>query len=205
MQNILIATIFHDDSIRLGIKEYQINKAILLQDENAGQTQKDKIKQLLDYNKNFVEFQIKEIPKYEIEGVVKKCIEIIDSIPNEDNIIIDITQGKRTQTIGLLFAAFKRFDRIKKIYYGQEIKESTWSVLELPKFRFDLTEKQKIILKGLNNTKTINEIITEEDISRATVYNNLIELENQALIQRNQIGKEVKYELTEAGRIMLIK
>ena len=203
MTNTLIATIFYDDSIKLGITDYKIDKAILLEDESPGDTQKTTIKEVTKYFEKLVDFQVEKIAKYDIEKVVEKCLKIIDKIPKEEKIIIDITQGKRTQTIGLLFAAYKRFNRIEKIYYGMDIADKKYKALELPKFKFDITEKQRIVLEGIRDNKIMNKIIVKGKVSRATAYSSVIELEEAALITKRE--KENKYSLTDAGKIMLMR
>lgn len=200
MMNILIATIFYEDTIRLALKEFKINKAILLKDDTPNEQQDKLINELKEYNKEIIDFEIQQIPKYDIKAVVKKCMQIIDAQQEESNIYVDITQGKRTQLLGLLFASYRKAERVKKILYGKEIGEKKYELVTLPKFYFK--NKDVELLEALSKGFTPKQIIEEKQIvSRGTFYNKMEEFEDNGFVEKTPDG----YKLTSSGEIMAIK
>jgi len=201
MKNTLICTVYYDDSIKLAIKDYKINKVIFLKDKNPDKKdQQEAIDKLIEYNKGIVDFEEKEIPKYDIIEIVKKSVEIIRKQPKEDNIYLDITQGKRTQSIGLLFAGYKNHSRIKRILYAKEIEKNKYELITLPKLHFKDSDAK--ILKAIEEEMTPKQIIDKKIVSRGTFYNKVEELESHGFIEKLTDGK---YVVTESGRIMALK
>jgi len=200
MGNILIATIYHDHTVKLALKEFKISKAIILKDDEPNQMQEDAIKKLKEYNASMIDFDIQEIPKYDIKKIVKKSIQIIEAQPENANIYVDVTQGKRTQFLGLLFACYKNHDKIKKILYGKEIAHDKYELITLPKFSFKTKDSE--LLKALQKGSSPKQIIEEKQIvSRGTFYNKMEEFESNGFIEKTTEG----YKLTDSGEIMALK
>ena len=78
--------------------------------------------------------------------MAKKAVEIIDLQPKENHIFVNITSGRKTQAIGLLFAAYARHDRVSKIAYNPDEDKS--SIVYLPRLSFKLTDSEKRILEN---------------------------------------------------------
>jgi len=130
---------------------------------------------------------------YDIVDVARKAVEVIDMQPKDDEIYVNITSGRKTKAIGLLFAAYARYSHVKKIMYFPEEKGS--SVVYLPKLQFQLNESQKRVLEymekgGFSSLMELSETI---DISRAMLYRNIRELEEMGLVE--------ELKLTDAGKI----
>ena len=131
-----------------------------------------------------------------IVEVARKCVEIIDMQPKDDIIYVNITSGRKTKAIGLLFAAYARHDRVKKIAYNPE--EDKTAVVYLPRLSFKLSESEKKILEVLDKGKyeTPSDIAGKVDMSTAMLYRALDELRDMDLITT-----EEGLKLTDAGKI----
>ena len=83
----------------------------------------------------------------------------------------------------LLFGAYARVSRVKKIAYNPDEKDS--SPIYLPKLYFQLTESQKRVLEYLEagNFSTLMELSEKVDQSRAMLYRNIKELEEMGLVE----------------------
>lgn len=135
---------------------------------------------------------------YDIVKVAEKGVEIIDLQPKDDEIFINITSGRKTKAIGLLFAAYARSSRVKKIAYNPE--EDKTAIIWLPKLAFKLTESQKKVLNALSeegySKLSLTELADRIGISRAMLYKNIDELRDLGYV-----STEKGLELTDAGRI----
>jgi len=118
--------------------------------------------------------------------------------PKNDEIFINITSGRKTKALGLLFAAYARCNRIKKIAYNPE--EDKTAVVWLPKLSFKLNESQKKVLTALAEKDyskiSLIELADKIGISRAMLYRNIDELRDMGYI-----STEDGLILTDAGKI----
>ena len=118
--------------------------------------------------------------------------------PKDDEIFINVTSGRKTKALGLLFAAYARNDHVKKIAYNPE--EDKNAVVWLPKLSFKLTDSQKKVLEVLSNKdyskQSLTELADKVGISRAMLYRNIDELRDMGYI-----STEDGLILTDAGKI----
>ena len=98
--------------------------------------------------------------------------------------------------IGLLFAAYARHERVKRIGYNPEEDKST--VVYLPRLSFKLSESQKTILEEISKGKyeSIGDLSKKVDLSTAMLYRSIDELKDMDLV-----STEDGIKLTDAGRI----
>ncbi|MDP2947719.1 MAG: hypothetical protein Q8N88_06415 [Nanoarchaeota archaeon] len=95
-----------------------------------------------------------------------------------DNIFINITSGRKTQAIGLLFTAYARYEKVRKIAYNPE--EDKGLIVYLPRLSFKLTESQKKILEETGNKKynSIGDLAQKIDLLTAMLYRAIDELKD---------------------------
>ena len=95
--------------------------------------------------------------------------------PKDDTIYINITSGRKTKALGLLFAAYARNNRVKKIAYNPE--EDKTAVIWLPKLAFKFNESQKKVLETLAekdySKMSLTDLADKIGISRAMLYRNI--------------------------------
>ena len=135
---------------------------------------------------------------YDIVSVASKCVEVIDLQPKDDAIYVNITSGRKTKAIGLLFAAYARHDRVKKIAYNPEEDKS--AVVYLPRLSFKLTESQKRILEYLDSGrykgKNYTDMAKDIELSQAMFYRAIDELKDMDLATTDP-----ELSITDAGKI----
>lgn len=193
---VLIATLFSPDPILLSATKLGPDRLILLMDEKPLKQQEESLKLIQDSLGKVIEVKAIKCAVYDIVKVATKCVEIIDLQPKDDIIYVNITSGRKTKAIGLLFAAYARHERVKKIAYFPE--EDRNAVVYLPRLSFRLTESQKKILEYLDqgDYQSIKELSQKIDLSTAMLYRAIDELKDMDLITT-----EDGLRLTDAGKI----
>ena len=196
-KKVLIATLYNPDPVILACTKLGPDRLILLVDKKPGKEQEKALDLIKKSLGKVLEVKTVKVDVYDIVSVAKKCVEIIDLQPDEDKIFVNITAGRKTQAIGLLFAAYARHNKVKKIAYNPEDDKST--VVYLPKLSFKLTESQKKILEHLEegSFKSISDLAKKIDLSTAMLYRAIDELKDMDLI-----STEDGIKLTDAGRIV---
>ena len=198
MAKVLIATLYTPDPVLLAANRLGPDRLILLLDETNKKEQEKSYKLIEDSLGRVVDVKKVTTEAYNIVKVAEKCVELIDMQPKDDEIFVNITSGRKTKALGLLFAAYARSHRIKKIAYNPE--EDDNAVVWLPKLSIKLTESQKKVLEALDsktNAKlSLTELADKIDISRAMLYRNIDELRDLGYI-----STEDGLVLTDAGKI----
>jgi len=193
---VLIATLYNADPVLLAATRLGAERLILLTDKKRDKAQ-EKAFDLIKKSLGRV-IDIKEVKTdvYDIVSIAEKCVEIIDMQPKDDVLYVNVTSGRKTKALGLLYAAYCRIDKVKKIAYNPE--EDKKAVVYLPKLSFKLTESQKKILElvASGDFKTPMELAEKVELSRAMLYRSIDELKDLGLID-----VEEGFNLTDAGRI----
>lgn len=193
VKKVLIATLHSPDPILVAANKLGPDRMYLLIDKEPSKEQEKSLELLQNSLGRVIDIKIVKSSVYDIVEVAQKAVEIIDMQPKEDEIYINVTSGRKTKAIGLLFGAYARCSRVKKIIYYPEEKEA--SPVFLPKLQFNLNESQKKVLEYLEQGKyaTLMELSEKIDISRAMLYRNIKELEELGLVE--------DLKLTDAGKI----
>ena len=146
---------------------------------------------------NLVEIREEKIDVYSIVDITKKVIDIIDSISEKDNVFVNITAGRKPQSLGVVFAAYQRANRINKIVYITEEKKD---IVMLPKLSFYLTTSQLEILRNIDKSDSITKLEKILEIGRAMIYRNVKGLQNKGFIEKSENG----LRLTDSGKIAIL-
>jgi CRISPR-associated protein Csa3 len=194
-KKVLIATLYSPEPVILAATRLGPDIIILLIDKEPNKEQEASVKLIQESLGKVIEVKVIKTDVYDIVEVAKKCVEIIDMQHKDDHIFINITSGRKTKAIGLLFAAYCRHDKVSKIAYNPE---DNGQVIYLPRLSFKLTESQKEILEALEKGKyeTIGELADKVKTSTAMVYRAIDELKDMDLITTDDGIK-----LTDAGKI----
>ena len=194
-KKVLIATLYSPEPVILAATRLGQDIIILLIDKEPNKEQEASVKLIQESLGKVIEVKVIKTDVYDIVEVAKKCVEIIDMQHKDDHIFINITSGRKTKAIGLLFAAYCRHDKVSKIAYNPE---DNGQVIYLPRLSFKLTESQKEILEALEKGKyeTIGELADKVKTSTAMVYRAIDELKDMDLITTDDGIK-----LTDAGKI----
>jgi CRISPR-associated protein Csa3 len=198
MAKVLIATLYSPDPVLIAANRLGPDRLILLIDLKPNKEQQKNYKLIEESLGRVVDVKQVKTEVYDIVGVAEKCVEIIDMQPKDDEIYVNITSGRKTKALGLLFASYARCNRVKKIAYNPE--EDKNAVVWLPKMSFKLTESQKKVLSVIGEKdyakSSLTDLTAKIGISRAMLYRNIDELRDMGYI-----STENGLELTDAGRI----
>lgn len=195
-KKVLIATLYSPEPVILATTRLGPERLILLIDKEPSKEQEEGLKLIQDSLGKVIDVKPVKTDVYNIVSIAAKCVEIIDLQPKDDSIYINITAGRKTKAIGLLFAAYARHERVKKIAYNPEEDKS--SVVYLPRLSFKLTESEKKVLEAIGNDTFENptELAKKVDLSTAMLYRSLDELKDKDLVTT-----EDGIKLTDAGKI----
>jgi CRISPR locus-related DNA-binding protein len=196
-KKVLIATLYGSDPVMLSVTKLGPERLFLLVNKEPHPEQEKSLKIIQNSLGKVIEIKTLKIDMYNIVSIAEKVVELIDSQPNEDEIYINLTSGRKTQSIGLLFAAYARHEKVKKIaYYQDESKE----VVYLPRISFKLTSSQKRILEYLatsKGNKSVKDIADKIELSTAMLYRAIDELKDMDFVSTDDEG----IKLTDAGKI----
>ena len=194
MAKILITPIYSDTSIVLAINRFSIERVFLIVSKKSDDKQKKAVDSLKKHYGAIIEIKEKKTDVYDLVGTAVLVKDIIDDLSNTDEIYLNITTGRRPQALGVLFAGYKRPDRIKKVFY---VTEDTKEIITIPLLSFDITEAQQKILDNIEEIEKTSKMSDEIDVSKAMVYRAIKELKDKGLIEETSAG----HKLTEAGKI----
>jgi len=199
MVRVLIATLYVFEPIIAASTKISADRLILLIDKEPDEKQQkslDVIKQSLG---SVLEIKTVKTDVYDIVEVAKETVKIIDLLPDKDDIYIDITAGRKTKALGLLFGAYARSDRIRRIMY---VKEENKQVVNLPKLSYSITPGQHKIIEYLLNHKvnSMTEFSEKVGVSKAMLYKHIKELKDMDIIEETKEG----LQLTDYGRIVVL-
>ena len=190
---VLIATLYNVNPVLVSANKLGPDRMYLLVDKIPSKEQEKSLDLLKGSLGRVIDIKVVKTEVYDIVEVARKAVEVIDLQPKEDEIFINVTSGRKTKAIGLLFGSYARAHRVKKIIYFPEEKEA--DPVYLPKLQFNLTESQKKVLEYLEAGKyhSLMDLSEKIDISRAMLYRNIKELEEMDLVD--------DLKLTDAGKI----
>jgi CRISPR-associated protein Csa3 len=199
MTKILIATLYVFEPVIATATKMSADRIILLIDKKPDKKQLESLEILKKSLGSVMEITTVETEVYDIVEVAKETVKIIDLLSDKDEIYVDITAGRKTKALGLLFGAYARTDRVKKIMY---VKEEDKSIVSLPKLSYAITPGQYKIVQYLHKNSIVSmiDLAKEIDISRAMLYKHIKELKDMDVIENTKEG----LHLTDYGRIVVL-
>jgi len=197
MASVLLSTIYDSSAVVFAIKKFDIDKVILLIDMKPDDEQRSSVKSVREMFGNLVEIREEKVDVYNIVEISRAVVDVIDSIPEKDTVIVNITAGRKPQSLGVAFAAYQRAGKIKKIIYVTEEKKE---IVTLPVLSFNLTDSQSEILRSLEKIDSVSKLEKKLNIQKAMIYRNIKELQNRGFIEKGEKG----LKLTDAGKIAIL-
>lgn len=199
MAKILLATIYVFEPIIASATKVGADRLILFVDKEPDERQQkslDVIKQSLG---TVLEIKTVATDVYDIVDVAREAVKVIDLLSDKDEIYVDVTAGRKTKALGLLFGAYARVNRIKRIMY---VKEEDKSIVSLPRLSYSITPGQhKIITHLLNHeVKSMSQFAQKIEVSQAMLYKHIRELKDMDVIEEAKDGLKV----TDYGRIVVL-
>lgn len=198
MAKVMISTVYSGRSIKVAIKELSPNKLILIVDKPIDKVKEESVKEIKRFYGGIMQIETLQTSLYNIPEIMEKVITLIDKEAKQGNeIIIHITEGRKTTSLALLFAGYARKEKIKGAYY---IIEETNQIMPLPLINLDIGYSKKKLLQEINKGNgEVKKIEKKLSLKPSVVYQHIQELKKEGYIENN---KELK--LTDLGRIMVL-
>ena len=197
MKKVIISTLYGAEPVVLSVTKYGADKLILIANKDPDKVQDEAMEAVKNAFEKVLEIKPVKVDPYDVVKIAAETVKAIDFMGDDDKIIVNISSGRKTMSLGLLFAAYKRAAKIDKILYVSEEKQ----IIQLPKLSFSLTQSQQKVMELIEGGKykTLMEMSEKIDISRGMLYRNIKELQDLGLID---VSDGLK--LTDAGKISVL-
>ncbi|MFH1311509.1 MAG: CRISPR-associated CARF protein Csa3 [Nanoarchaeota archaeon] len=201
-ERVVISTFYEGFAIKHIIPKLSPDKLVILIDEPKDNEKKKKMENTLTSIKEFfkgaVEIETLKISSYDIPKIISQVIKKIDIESSKGNkILVHITEGRKTTSLAVLFAAYIKKEKIEGAYY---ITEEEHNLIKLPILNFELNHTKKNLLKLIERGVTdINKLTSQLKIKQSAIYQNINELSKEGYIE-----KENGIKLTDLGKIMAV-
>ena len=190
---VLISTIWKGTAVIQAIKLFSPEIIYFIVDTPIEERRAHSIQMIKDL---FPKLKIYEVPvkTYDIVNIAYESIKVIQK-ESKNNIIIHVSEGRKTMSLGLLFGSYVMKKNIDSAYY---IVQETNQPLKIPIIELKASKKKKEILKNISEgTNTVEGLVQKLNINTSTLYVHLKNLRDDGLIT-----KDIK--LTDMGKIVLI-
>lgn len=199
MAKVLLATIYEFEPIMVSATKSGADRLVLFVDKEPDERQQrslDIIKKSLGTVLEITTVAT-EIP--DIFEVAGEAVKVIDLLSDKDEIYVDVSAGRKTKAMGLLFGAYARTNRITRIMY---VKEEDKSIVSLPRLSYSVTSGQrKVVMHLLNNEiRSMSQFARKTRLSKAMLYKHIRELKQMDVIVEEKDGLKV----TDYGRIAVL-
>ena len=194
----LISTIYEGNAVKAAIIKFSPDKVIIITSKPKDERKSTSRKSVKDLRNRYktIKIEVADTSVYEIPKIVNDVCKVIDKEHKSGNdILLHISEGRKTQSLGVLFAGFIKKDKIKGVYY---FIEETNKALSMPLLDLKLSATKTMILREMasGNTKAAD-IIKKSKKSKAMIYAHINELKKEGYITDNM-------EITDAGRICIL-
>ena len=193
----LISTVFKGDVVKMATYRLSPDKLILFDSKEYKHTDVSD-KGVSELRKAFsglpVEIERRYTKMYDIVAIASDVISCIDAEHKLGNeVMLHISEGRKTQFIGMLMAAYARKEKVSGVYY---LVEETKDVLTLPLLSLVPSKAKLLILKEIaKGNKSVTDIVKKLGKTKGIVYIQIKELRADGYIKKEDL------ELTEAGRV----
>ncbi|MFY1112938.1 MAG: CRISPR-associated CARF protein Csa3 [Methanosarcinaceae archaeon] len=200
MKNLtLISTIYSLEPVIFCVTRLSPSKIVLLTEEGAVEK---KVQSEETIEKTFggvLEVEKKYTSLYDTVRVALDVANLIEEEHAKGNqVIVNVSGGRKPQAFGALFGAYARNDMVQRIVY---VTEEDSLLIDFPVLSFNLSDTKKIILEQIRDgVSAVSQIAATVCISKGMTYNHLRELKAMGYIADGEKG----YEITDAGKIAAI-
>ena len=194
METTLISTVYSIEPVMICITQFSPRKVVLIMEEEPPR-EKEQVKKIIeDTLGKFIKVQKKETSLYDVVQIAKDTVDTIDEERAKGRkIVVNISGGRKTQALGVLFGCYARNNDVQRIAY---VTEEEGEVIDLPILSFGISKTKKKLLDELKKGETsVKNLALKLGISRGMTYNHIRELRNMGFIDPE------KLEITSAGEI----
>nr|WP_321497761.1 CRISPR-associated CARF protein Csa3 [uncultured Methanolobus sp.] len=194
----LITTLYTLDPVLVCITRLSPSKVIVITEDEAVD-KKAQAEQMLETTfGKVIEIQKLITSLYDPVMVAQDVADVIEQEHDRGNqVILNVSGGRKPQAFGSLFGAYARSEMVKKVVY---VKEEDNAMIEFPILGFNISPTKKAILEHIKQgEKAVSKIAVKVDISRGMAYNHIRELK-----EMGYISDEDGFNITDSGRLAVI-
>lgn len=197
METTLISTVYSIEPVMICITQFSPRKVVLIMEEEPPKEKEQVQKIIEDTLGNFIEVKIKETSLYDVVQIAKDTVDTIDEERAKGRkVVVNISGGRKTQALGVLFGCYARNNDVQRIAY---VTEEEGEIIDLPILSFGISKTKKKVLEELKRGETsVKNLALELGISRGMTYNHIRELRNMGFIDPE------KLEITSAGELAIL-
>ena len=194
----LITTLYTLEPVLVCITRLSPSKLIILTEEGAVD-KKAQAEQMLEATFGKVIGIEKLITS--LYDPVRVAQDVADAIEKEhdwgNQVIINVSGGRKPQAFGTLFGAYARSEMVKRVVY---VTEEDNFIIDFPLLSFNISPTKKAILELIKQGETtVTTIATKVGISRGMAYNHIRELKGMGYI-----SDEDSFSITDSGKLAVI-
>lgn len=190
---VLISTIWKGTAVIQAIKLFSPKTIYFLVDDSSEEIRTTSMKMIKEL---FPEIQYNQVSAkiYDMVAIAKSVMDIIEK-EKDNKIVIHISEGRKTMSLGLLFGAYVKRKQVDSVYY---ITEETNTPIKLPLIELKLSDqKYTVLYKISQGINTVNQLEKELNVKPTTVYVHMKELRDDGFLNQDN-------QLTEMGKIVLL-
>lgn len=194
----LISTIYSIEPVIVCVTRLSPSKLILLTEEDTAEKKLQAEQNIEATFGKIIDIEKKTTSLYDPVRVASDVADLIEQEHAQgNNIVINVSGGRKPQAFGALFGAYTRSDMISRIVY---VTEEDNTIIDFPILGFNISDTKKVILELIQSgTTAVYEIGKGAGISKGMAYNHLRELKAMGYITEDD-----GYTITDAGKIAVI-
>jgi len=192
----LINTIYAIEPVMVCATRFSPQKIILLREEDAPE-EKLRAEELIRKTLGaVVEVETKITSLYDVVRIAKDVVDIIEVEHARSNeIIVNVSGGRKPQAFGALFGAYARKDMVKQVVY---VTEEDQSIIEFPLLGFGISDTKRMILEEIEKGElNVKNLAIKVGISKGMIYSHLRELKDLGFVDKDM-------RITTAGRLAIL-
>ena len=199
MAKVLLATIYKFESVMASATKSGADRLILFVDKEPDERQQRSLDIIKKSLGTVLEITTVATELPDIFEVAGEAVKVIDLLSDKDEIYVDVSAGRKTKALGLLFGAYARTNRIKRIMY---VKEEDKSIISLPRLSYSVTSGQRKVVMHLLNHEihSMSQFARKIRLSKAMLYKHIRELKKMDVIEEEKNGLKV----TDYGRVVVL-
>ena len=199
MAKVLLATIYKFEPIIASATKSGADRLILFVDKEPDERQQRSLDIIKKSLGTVLEITTVAIELPDIFEVAGEAVKVIDLLSDKDEIYVDVSAGRKTKALGLLFGAYARTNRIKRIMY---VKEEDKSIISLPRLSYSVTSGQRKVVMHLLNHEihSMSQFARKIRLSKAMLYKHIRELKKMDVIEEEKNGLKV----TDYGKVVVL-
>jgi len=194
----LITTLYTLEPVIVCVTRLSPSTLIILTEEGAVDKKVQAEKMLEATFGKFIEVKKLITSLYDTVQVAQDVASAIEEEHGRGNqVMINVSGGRKPQAFGALFGAYARSDMVKRVVY---VTEEDNFMIDFPILSFNLSPTKKAILEHIRQgEKAVTSIAVKVGISRGMAYNHIRELKDMGYVSDDE-----GFSITDSGKLAVI-